>query len=190
MIFRYRQRSLNSLPQINLSIDGHNLERVRSFDFLGLTINENLNWKDHIHKVSTKISKVIGILARTKKFLNSSILAKIYNSLILSRINYGILCWGFEHKRIYQLQKKAIRLVCKTRYNAHTDPLFIQLKTLKVKDIYHIQCLKFSIIMKTILCHNTFKISSFVILLDIHMTRGEGTNFEVKILLEYQLKEY
>ena len=143
MIFRYSQRSLNSLPQVNLSIDGHTLERVTHFDFLGLTINETLNWKDHLHKVGTKISKVICILARTKKFLNSSILTKIYNSLILSRINYGILCWGFEHKRIYQLQKKAIRLVCKTRYNAHTDPLFIKMKTLKVKDIYHIQCSKF-----------------------------------------------
>ena len=143
MIFRYSQRPVNSLPKLKLEIDGHNLERVTTFEFLGITINETLTWKNHIHKVGTKISKVICILARTKKFLHSSILTKIYNSLILSRINYGILCWGFEHKRIYELQKKAIRLVCKTRYNAHTDPLFLQLKTLKVKDIFRIQCLKF-----------------------------------------------
>ena len=143
MIFRYSQRPLNSLPHLNISIDGHTLDRVSKFDFLGLTINETLTWKDHIQKIGAKISKVICILAKTRKFLNSSILSKIYNSLILSRIHYCITCWGFEHKRIYQLQKKAIRLVCKTKYNAHTDPLFLKLNTLKVKDIFHIQCLKF-----------------------------------------------
>ena len=68
---------------------------------------------------------------------------KIYNSLILSRINYGITCWGFDNKRIYKLQKKALRLICKTKYNAHTDPLFLKLNTLKAKDIFQIQCLRF-----------------------------------------------
>ena len=143
MIFRYSQRSLNSIPEIDLSIEGNRLERVKNFDFLGLTINEKLNWKDHVHKVCSKISKVNNILATTRNYLSSSILMKIYNSLILSRINYGILCWGFEHKRIYHLQKRAIRLVSKARYNSHTDPLFIKLKTLNVKDIFNIQCLKF-----------------------------------------------
>ena len=96
-----------------------------------------------IQKLSSKISKVIGIIAKCKKFLHTSVLLKIYNALILSRINYGILCWGYENKRIYKLQKQAIRLICKTNYIAHTDPLFFKLKTLKVKDIYMRQCLKF-----------------------------------------------
>ena len=158
MVFRYSQRALNSLPRLNLDIDGNNLERVTTFDFLGVTINETLTWKDHIHKIGTKISKVICILARTKNFLHSSVLTKIYNSLILSRINYGIMCWGFEHKRLYNLQKKAIRLVCKTRYNAHTDPLFLQLKTLKIKDIFQIQCLKFFFNHEKNHFRNTFEI--------------------------------
>ena len=68
---------------------------------------------------------------------------KIYNSLILSRINYGITCLGFDNKRVYKLQKKALRVIFKTKYNAHTDPLFIKLNTLKANDIFHIQCLRF-----------------------------------------------
>ena len=143
MIFRYPQRRANSIPSLNIYIKGNEVERVRTFDFLGVTINETLTWKDHINKTCTKISKVIGIMARCKKFLPSSVLLKIYNSLILSRINYGILCWGFENKRIYKLQKKAIRIICKTKYIAHTDPLFSKLNTLKVKDIYIRHCLKF-----------------------------------------------
>ena len=108
MYFRYPQRRANSLPELNIYIEGHKIERVTTFDFLGVTINETLTWKDHIQKLGAKISRVIGIIGKCKKFLQSSVLLKIYNALILSRINYGILCWGFENKRIYKLQKKSI----------------------------------------------------------------------------------
>ena len=143
MLFRYSQRRSNTIPLLDIYIDGHKIDRVSTFDFLGVTINENLTWKDHINKVCTKVTKVIGIMARCKRFLPSHVLLKIYNALILSRINYGILCWGFENKRIYKLQKKALRIICKTKFVAHTDPLFIKLNTLKVKDIYTRHCLKF-----------------------------------------------
>ena len=143
MCFRYPQRRTNNYPLLDLYIEGNRIERVTTFDFLGVTINETLTWKDHLHKLCMKISRVVGIIAKCRKFLHSSVLLKIYNALILSRINYGILCWGFENKRIYILQKKALRLICKTYYLAHTDPLFIKLNTMKVKDIYVRHCLKF-----------------------------------------------
>ena len=143
MIFRYPQKPPKSLPNLDIHIDGHKLEKVSNFDFLGLTINETLSWKHHIEKICTKISKVIGIMSRCKRYLQSSVMHKIYNSLILSRINYGITCWGFDTKRIYKLQKKALRVICKTKYNAHTDPLFLKLNTLKAKDIFQNQCLRF-----------------------------------------------
>ena len=143
MVFRYPRKTNRLMPNLAISLNGHLLERVNNFDFLGLTIDETLSWKKHIEKIATKISKVIGILSRCKRYLHSTVMVKIYNSLILSRINYGITCWGFDTKRIYKLQKKALRIICKTKYNAHSDPLFIKLKTLKVKDIFLIQCLKF-----------------------------------------------
>ena len=37
-------------------------ENVTKFQFLGILIDENLSWKQHINDVSTKISKSIGIL--------------------------------------------------------------------------------------------------------------------------------
>ena len=66
MVFRFPQKSTNRMISLNLSIDGYLIERVKSFDFLGITINETLTWKDHIHKVSNKVSKVIGILSKFK----------------------------------------------------------------------------------------------------------------------------
>ncbi len=44
------------LTQCNY-IENTNVDRVYEFNFLGLTINENLNWKSHIDKITNKISK-------------------------------------------------------------------------------------------------------------------------------------
>ena len=64
-------------------------------------------------------------------------------ALILSRINYGILLWGYNSERIYKLQKKAMRIISLQKYNAHTEPLFKTFQLLKVNDILKVQQLRF-----------------------------------------------
>ncbi len=49
MIFHTAQRKVNTL---HLTIINTIIERVTQFDFLGLTINEKLTWKDQINKIS------------------------------------------------------------------------------------------------------------------------------------------
>ena len=51
--------------------------------------------------------------------------------------------WGFEWDRISKLQKRALRIMTNSKYNAHTEPLFKQLRLLKVNYIFDVQCLKF-----------------------------------------------
>ena len=71
------------------------------------------------------------------------ILQTLYNSLIVSYINYGLLLWGVESHRVESLQKKAIRLIANSNYSAHTTPLFIELGLLKVQDMFKLKLLKF-----------------------------------------------
>ena len=67
----------------------------------------------------------------------------MYDSLISSHLPFCITCWGFEWNRIFKLQKRALRKMTNSRYNAHTEPLFEELKMLKVKNIFDVQCMKF-----------------------------------------------
>ena len=143
MLFRYSQKKPNSLPQLNLKMNGFSIEKVKHFNFLGLTISETLSWKPHLDKIRTMIAKTVGTMNRIKNQVNKTILLTIYNSLILSRLHYGILCWGAYGKLLFRMQKKAVRIIFKTKYNAHTDPLFKDLKLLKIEDIFRLQCLKF-----------------------------------------------
>ena len=66
----------------------------------------------------------------------------MYDALIMSHFQYCITAWGISRYRLFKLQKRAIRIVTLSKYNAHTDPLFKSNKLLKIEDIFEIQCLK------------------------------------------------
>ena len=127
-----------------LSIKNKLLTRVRHYKFLGIHIDENLSWEKHILETANKISKVNGLLSKLKHFFPSKTLLLIYNSLILSRINYGLLIWGFgKCERLITIQKKAIRNVSRAHFFAHSLPLFRLQNTLSFQDLFSSQCLKF-----------------------------------------------
>ncbi len=88
MIFHTNRKQVNPL---HLLIDNTTIERALQLNFLGLTLDENLNLKGYIDQISNKISKSIGILNKLKHFIAIKIKILIYNSLILSYLNYCIL---------------------------------------------------------------------------------------------------
>ena len=66
----------------------------------------------------------------------------LYNSLILPQLQYCILSWGFKSDIFLKLQKRAVRIITCSKYNAHTEPLFKTLNLLKIEDIMKIKALK------------------------------------------------
>ena len=63
--------------------------------------------------------------------------------ITLHNMIYGILAWGRHTKVIHKIQKRAIRIIAASKYNAHTESLFKQLHLLKACDICKLQELKF-----------------------------------------------
>ena len=111
------------------------IERVDTFNFLGLHISHDLKWNSHIQTMSQKLSKITGILHRLKEEYPSSILKSIYNTLILPYLNYCILSWGFSMPRVKNIEN--------ADYRAHTEPIFKSLNLIKVQDINYLTILKF-----------------------------------------------
>ena len=136
MIFHNHQKKITQNKIPCLKINNTNIERVTQFNFLGLTINEHLTWKSHAAKVANKLN-------RLKRYLPLSALKTMYDSLIVSQLQCGITCWGLEWNRIFKLQKRSVRIMTNSKYNSHTEPLFKELKLLKISDIFKIQCMKF-----------------------------------------------
>lgn len=134
----------NSTPlNIELKIDDLVIERVRTFKFLGLMLNENLDWDDHYCMVKSRVSKSIGILHRLKHILPFSILLTLYHALVMSHLNFHILVWGFYIDSFFTLQKKAIRAITRSNFLAHTAPLFKNLTLPNLHTVFEVAKLKF-----------------------------------------------
>ena len=81
MIFHPHQKDIIDLTP-RLIMNGIEIERVETFDFLGVTLDENLTWKPHTDKVATKLSKYSGIMNKLKNYLPRYIMKALYNSLV------------------------------------------------------------------------------------------------------------
>ena len=126
-----------------IKLQNTNIERVGNFQFLGIVLDETLNWNSHIDKIVLKLSRNIGILYKLKHILPLPILKLLYNSLFLPHLTYGILAWGKKSTRVVILQKKALRVITRSRFNDHTEPLFKSLNLLKFDDLFILTALKF-----------------------------------------------
>ena len=130
-------------PTHNINFDHDESNLSPSSKFLGVSIDNKLTWQSHIDLVSLKISKGIGILNRLKSFIPVRILVMLYNTLILPYLTYCNIVWGSAYssrlKRLFILQKRAIRTVTKSGYCDHTKPLFLRLRTLNIFDLHHYQ---------------------------------------------------
>ena len=79
MIF---SNTITTLPG-DISFNGVLIERVTSTKFLGLHIDEKLNWKIHINHLCKLLSKNTGVIHKLKSVLPQNILFMLYSTLIL-----------------------------------------------------------------------------------------------------------
>ena len=78
----------------NVSIDGQAVERVEYTKFLGVFIDEKLNWKKHIEHIASKISKGIGAMGRVRNIVPNKALLMLYYALVYPYLTYCNIVWG------------------------------------------------------------------------------------------------
>ena len=70
----------NTAIDTELHINGVCQERVRVAQFLGVLIDEHLNWKPHIASVQSKLSKTTAILYKCSQIIDSCSMRILYCS--------------------------------------------------------------------------------------------------------------
>ena len=115
--------------------------------FLGVTIDDKLNWSYHIKTIRNKIAKGIGVIYKARRLLNKKTLTTLYYSFIYPYLHYGIIAWGNTYKSyldpLVKLQKRAIRIISSSRRDAHTEPIFKELKLMNLSNVYVMNVLMF-----------------------------------------------
>ena len=129
----------NNVQHLKIEINNTEISRVNVTKFLGVLIDEKLNWKKHIGLVLTKLSKSMFMLNRAKHILNYDAMLTLYNSIVLPHLNYCCELWGNTYKTNLQniviTQKKIIRIIHGVNFREHTNVLFHKSKILKFNDL-------------------------------------------------------
>ena len=132
-------------PDLNITIQNVSLEKKSEGKFLGIIIDEKLNFKSHIKNLTKTISKWTGVICKLKSYIPPSILCNLYYAFIYPHLNYGILAWGSTYISLLDpikiLQKRIIRIITDSPFLAHTSPLFKDMSMLKIRDIYSLHCI-------------------------------------------------
>lgn len=94
-------------------IDNHPLERVSTFKDLGVILDHQLNFRDHIDSIVAKSNRLLGFVRRaTKDFRNPLSIKCLYCSLVRSNLEYASVIWDPMYKididRIERVQKQLI----------------------------------------------------------------------------------
>ena len=100
------------------------------------------NWASHVKTISCKLARGIGILCKAIKVLKSSTLLTLYNSFLLPYICYCIEVWASACDKyissLFEIQKRAIRIVNSSSYLAHTSPIFEKNDIVNIYKIYKV----------------------------------------------------
>ena len=130
-----------------LSIGNTHIQRKSVAKFLGVLIDDQLNWFDHIKHVKSKMSSSLYCMNSAKNILTKNELIILYYSLLYPYLDYGIVLWGSAGRnyinRLATLQKKAVRTIVRANYNDHTAPIYKALNLIKIDDMYKLQLGKF-----------------------------------------------
>jgi hypothetical protein len=110
---------------INVTIEGEKLEIVRNTKFLGIILDDQLNWKSHVSYLALKIAKSVGIISRARQLLSTTILKQLYYSFLYPFLTYCNIIWGQATNLtlwpIFRLQKRALRTVFNIRRRDSTS---------------------------------------------------------------------
>ena len=132
-----KHNSDNGDPKINLHINEDNLEMVGSTKYLGVQIDSELKWREHITFAIGKISRAMGMLKYAKRYLPLNIIKNMYTSIVKPHFRNFCSVWGCCGEtllnKLQKLQNRAARIVTNSPFDAPSLPLIGSLGWLTIK---------------------------------------------------------
>ena len=138
---RQRIRTFETSP--SLETGGMPINRVSHTKSIGVYLDENLTWNEHINQISRKIASGIGALKRIRSFVPDTTLQFIFNSLVQPYFDYCCVVWDNCSKtladKLEKLQNRAARMLTFSSYDANADVVLASINWKKLETQRKIQ---------------------------------------------------
>lgn len=143
----------DSSPLIRL--EGKSIEENSETKFLGLIIDNRLDWGAHITALCNRVAAGCYLLKKLMENTNFEVVKMVYYAHIQSLLQYGIIIWGASShtKKLFILQKRALRFMANASFNPCADifykdscsTIFKKFKILTLPCIYIYSCIMYII---------------------------------------------
>ena len=114
--------------------------------YLGVQVDQQLKWSSQIASLTSKISRGIGILRYSKRYVPASTVKQMYESLVEPHFRYCCPVWcncgETSLTKLQKLQNCAARIVTGSRYDQSALPLIRALEWPTVREILDLETLK------------------------------------------------
>ena len=97
--------------QLKLKLIGKKIYQISSVKYLGIKIDQHLNWHDRINNIAIKLNKARAILYKVRQFVNERTLILIYRVISDSHPSYSSIVWSKTKSSInsvFIIQKKVL----------------------------------------------------------------------------------
>ena len=122
------------------------IQHMMCVQFLGLHIDEKLDWHEHINKCKNKLTSALYVINTVNSYLPVSALKTIYYTLVYPYLTHGLILWGgggSTYKtyltKLFIIPNKVVRSILKNNYREYSHPLFTCLKLVKLNDVYELE---------------------------------------------------
>ena len=164
------RRKTVSTPSSPLLLEGHSLEQVEMFKYLGVLLSHDLSWGEHVQSICSKARKILGLLYR-RSYNNApgSALLQLYISLVRPHLDYASAIWSpyltKDKTELENIQKFACRMATGLWDSSYQDLLeLVDLPSLECRRLETRLSLLYKIINK--LCYfdeTTFTVSTSLV---------------------------
>ena len=131
----------------SIKIDNEVINRVKEVKYLGIILDDKLNWEAHINELNKSLTKTINAFKIIKNFVPNQNKSALYYAYVYSKIQYGIEVYSSaKDKWINKTQIKqnrALKVLFNKDFFTPTQKLHKDLDLLLVKDIGKLNTLKF-----------------------------------------------
>ena len=139
VIFSPKRKQITK--HLNFRISGQKIEISTRVKYLGIQIDQHLNWNEHIKNIIPKLTRAIGTLSNIYHYVPKLFLQTINHSIFNSHVIYACQVWGQNEnclKKLSSLQNKAIKIINFKQEDFPVNELYNVNGVLKIKDYIYI----------------------------------------------------
>ncbi len=109
-------RKMQEASNIEVKCNGEIVSKTDCFKYLGIMVDKNLKFCDHIEYTKKKLFAKMKSLARVRQFVSRGLALQLYQSLIIPHIDYSDIVYdaigAVDSQKLQTIKNQCLRICC------------------------------------------------------------------------------